>query len=67
MWLMIASVHTNGAGGIFLSPETADIHPTSHRELWLVRRPVHSGGLVPGTGFKEFKSNRRRTWLSVKT
>jgi hypothetical protein len=31
MWLMIASVHTNGAGGIFLSPETADIHPTSHR------------------------------------
>jgi hypothetical protein len=31
MWLMIASVHTNGADGIYLSPETADIHPASHR------------------------------------
>jgi hypothetical protein len=52
MWLMIASVHTNGAGGIFLSPETVDIHSTSALELWLAWRLVPSTGLVPVTDLK---------------
>jgi hypothetical protein len=65
MWLMIASVLTNGAGGIFLSPEK--------------NTPSQLKGVVVGSTasprkrtcaryrFKEFKSDRRRTWLSVKT
>jgi hypothetical protein len=66
MWLMIASVLTNGAGGIFLSPEKQ----TSTQ--------LRTGVVVGSTAsprkrtcaryrFKEFKSDRRRTWLSVKT
>jgi hypothetical protein len=40
MRLKIASVRTNGAGGIFLSPEKMADTPDTALELRLVRRPV---------------------------
>jgi len=54
------------AGGIFLSPETACIHPASQRGCgWFDGQSIQTD--LPGKDFKEFKSDRRRTWLSVKT